>query len=214
MWSTISVIAFLSFVTFYSSIITTTLFVLSYLFWIYQYATIFIYKSKSKRVTEKLFEWYNLLINCVFFVSYLFYLVNNPILSILSLILIISFLLVMINVVFLILMKQARKNSLLLVLFYFSSVFGIIFLFTFFYTTFGQTPIGQIVNQLNSTRALTVPDYLYFSSSTFYTSSFGDLIPGDSAWLARLFTQIEVALSFVLHVIYLGKILSDSNTDK
>ena len=59
-----------------------------------------------------------------------------------------------------------------------------------------------------STNSITnnLDDLLYFSSGTFYALSYGDIIPRCNT--SRLASQIEVGISFILHVIILSHLLN------
>lgn len=48
-------------------------------------------------------------------------------------------------------------------------------------------------------------DYMYFSSSVFYSCTFGDIFP---LGYSRLLVSLELAFSFVIHIIILGLIIS------
>ena len=47
---------------------------------------------------------------------------------------------------------------------------------------------------------------MYFSSGTFYSATFGDLVPIN--WQIKLIAQIELFISAAIHIIILGDLLS------
>jgi hypothetical protein len=89
-------------------------------------------------------------------------------------------------------------------------VFFIIVLFGMFYMFVGASTGNEIKYQSNSTMSI-VPsnkiwDFIYFSGSVFYSSTFGDFVPFG---YSRLLAILEVAVSFILHVIVLGSIIPE-----
>ncbi|MDO8622989.1 MAG: hypothetical protein Q7R52_01985 [archaeon] len=63
-----------------------------------------------------------------------------------------------------------------------------------------------VLDNTNKTIINDVKGLLYFSSGNFYTLSYGDLIPICDKY--RFISQIEVVISFILHVIIISHILS------
>jgi hypothetical protein len=63
-----------------------------------------------------------------------------------------------------------------------------------------------IYDTSNNSITQEVDDLLYFSSGTFYAISYGDIIPKCN--ISRLASQLEVGISFILHVIILSHLLT------
>lgn len=77
------------------------------------------------------------------------------------------------------------------------------YVFTFISAFEGQE---VIITGANIGAKLTAWDYVYFSSGNFYAMSFGDLIP--KGWAMKIFSQVELMISALIHVILLGDIIS------
>lgn len=93
-----------------------------------------------------------------------------------------------------------------LIISYILLAFMVIVSFGVFYITTGVSEGNFIKNSFSNTTVTNTYDYLYFSSITYYSSGYGEYYPvGDRM---RLITQIEVAFSFVIHIIVLGMVLS------
>lgn len=93
-----------------------------------------------------------------------------------------------------------------LIVAYLMLAFMVILSFSVFYITTSVSEGNSIKNSFSNTTITNTYDYLYFSSTTYYSSGYGEYYPvGDRM---RSITQIEVAFSFVIHIIVLGMVIS------
>lgn len=101
---------------------------------------------------------------------------------------------------------KGKKRIFFIILAYLCLAGSIILLFTITYP-FAYVFSGNSL-QTNSDLISTnqTSDFLYFSSATFYSASYGEIFPvGDEI---RFLTQLEVICGVILHVIVLAWILS------
>jgi len=82
--------------------------------------------------------------------------------------------------------------------------FVAIVLFGSIFTVIGEFE-GNELMWGNESKVEDAWDYMYFSSSVFYSSTFGDIFP---LGYSRLLVSLEFAFSFVIHIIILGLIIS------
>ena len=80
----------------------------------------------------------------------------------------------------------------------------LIILFAGLFITYNQN--CGILDVASNTITNDLKNLLYFSSGNFYTLSYGDLIPICNK--NRLLSQIEVAFSFIFHIIIISHLLS------
>lgn len=65
---------------------------------------------------------------------------------------------------------------------------------------------NDIKNSFNSTYSMDLLDYVYFSSTMYFSSNYGGFYPVGN--LMRLITQFQVAWSFIIHIILLGRVMT------
>ena len=90
-----------------------------------------------------------------------------------------------------------------------------IILFGFIFALIGANESNALIwtNQYstNNSNNMTSWDHIYFSSTSYYANSVGDIQPlGHSKTLM----SIETAISFLFHVVILGFLFSDPNYNK
>ncbi len=90
-----------------------------------------------------------------------------------------------------------------IILSYIMLAFGSILFFGFMYNIFSGFPEHQIISQ-EGNHINEVWNYLYFSSSVFYTNTFGDILPQG---FSKVMVQIELLYSFIVHIIVLGAVI-------
>jgi len=108
--------------------------------------------------------------------------------------------------------KDSKHKPLLkiiaIVLMYTFLAISMIILFGFLFIISDSTAGSEIIRPCNTTPSnttLTGEDFLFYSGTVFYSSTFGDMVPqGFSRWL----TLFECMVSYIFHVILLGVIVS------
>ncbi|MCK4589060.1 MAG: hypothetical protein KAT77_01360 [Nanoarchaeota archaeon] len=80
-----------------------------------------------------------------------------------------------------------------------------IVLFGYFFTLSSAYENNGLIWTNSNTEIGSAWDYVYFSSSTYYTNSVGDIQP---LGFSRVIMQTETAISFIFHVIILGFVVS------
>lgn len=171
---------------------------------------------KEKDIFQKLYTSYILILNLIFFglyISFVFFKIN--IVSILFLIIAIGFIFLLTALYSLFFLKITKRNIYALVANYLYLVFVTVILFGYVFAFFSAFNGQGIVDYKTDSKITELWNYIYFSSTTFYSTTFGDLIP--SGWMIKLISQIEVVVSAVIHVIILGDLLSrrlDSQKNK
>jgi hypothetical protein len=83
--------------------------------------------------------------------------------------------------------------------------FSLILLFGFIFLISGIFSGNEIKWAINNSKLDNLWDFVWFSGSVFYSNTFGDIIPFG---YSRAIALLEVAVSFFLHVIILGYIIS------
>ena len=79
--------------------------------------------------------------------------------------------------------------------------------FAYLYALFvGFPDQGLAIQGLTNSSLITTWDFIYYSSTALYTSSYGNSYP--IGWIMRLLYQLEVIVGAILHVIILGIIIS------
>jgi hypothetical protein len=102
--------------------------------------------------------------------------------------------------------SKGNKRIFLIILAYVSLVLSIILLFMFLYIFSTAFPPNSLQTSNQNLSINPSSDYLYFSSTTFYSASYGEIYPVGN--IMRFLTQLEVSISFILHVIVIAWILS------
>ena len=85
------------------------------------------------------------------------------------------------------------------------SLFLLIILFGYSYAILGSFEDNGIEWVTENGVVTDVWNSIYFSAQTFYSSSFGDIVP---LGYSRLLVVVELIFSVILHVIVLGRIIS------
>jgi hypothetical protein len=165
----------------------------------------FIYNKKVKisNKFQKNLSWIFFVILTLFALTYLFA-INKEILMTAFLFILVS-LFIITSVVILTFQNMLKsKNIPQIIINYIIFSFVLILLFAFFYALFSGWEINKIINSENNSVKGTW-DFIYFSSSVFYTSVI-NYIP--NGW-SKLIVQIELVVSFIVHTILIGNIIPE-----
>ncbi|MEK6917809.1 MAG: ion channel [Nanoarchaeota archaeon] len=172
-------------------IITLAIFIITDIFYVLR-------KKRRDNFFTSWGDWLTILILVAMLVLYLvlsFKSLEFKILSLLAFVFVVLAVLVING--FVLLVKSERSFWIILPYIALVSATIVFFGFTF---TFSQ------INYSNGTLVKNAWDYIYFSSSTFYASTYGDIIPTGA--LSKFLTQIEIFFSFIIHIFLVGYILS------
>lgn len=98
-----------------------------------------------------------------------------------------------------------KKNNILFVVFsYIFFVFALIFFFSTLFALL-QTDTSKLVFSETNSSVTRLEDFLYFSASNFYSSTYGDILPlGDRM---RLIALIQLLCSSLVHVIVISRLV-------
>jgi hypothetical protein len=188
------------------------LFIGSFTLWIIAYFSYEIVGEKwqKKDKFQKLYSFYILILNLAFLAIYIIFLFKLTVLT-LAVFLGVIFYLFIVNFVYsLILLWQSKRDKLLFVIStYLFMAFMTIVLFGFIFSFTSAFEGNKIINPSSNEPAKVAWEYVYFSSGTFYSASFGDYVP--IGIVNKVISQIELALSAIIHIIILGEILSKRN---
>jgi hypothetical protein len=162
---------------------------------------------KKKDVFENVFTGYIFIINLLFELllgAVIYFKISNtlpvfPILTILGL----GFFIISFFILFLLI--KSYKSIILIIILYAFTALATIILFGFLFSTFSGLPNHGLYD-LNNTKLNDLSSTLYFSSSTFYSISYGDIIPKGN--ILRLISQLEALAATIIHVILLGWLVS------
>jgi len=109
------------------------------------------------------------------------------------------------------LIKSKKLNTFDIISRYLLISFLLIVFFGLVYAILNGFPGQGLIYEDSATAIENTGDILYFSSSIFYSNAIGDIIPQG---YSKLLSQIETALSHVLHIILLGILIAKlSNSD-
>ncbi|MBI3027747.1 hypothetical protein HYY70_06580 [Candidatus Woesearchaeota archaeon] len=98
------------------------------------------------------------------------------------------------------------KSIFWIIIFYLALAFTSIILFGYIFTIISSFEDSRILDSKGQP-IKGAWEYVYFSSSVFYSNTFGETPNG----LSKLFVQIELAFSFIVHIIVLGSIVNSLN---
>ena len=101
------------------------------------------------------------------------------------------------------------KNLFWIIIFYLALAFTSIIMFGYIYTILGAFENNKIFDSEGKS-IQSAWDYVYFSSSVFYSNTFGEHPNG----LSKLFVQIELGFSVVVHIIILGFVINSLSNKK
>ena len=184
----------------------------------------FIYNKKVKYDAGiKIINWI-LFVNLVLVsLAYLFASFKDYDLAAIMLLLMIAVVLIAITfsyVIHLWKIKDSKVNRpimkvIIIIILYLALAINTIFLFSFFFTVAGSFPGNEILNANNKEKVTGLNNLAFYSGTVFYTSVFGNMIPNG---LSRWITLFEYSISYIIHIIILGIVVSsfipNSNSEK
>ena len=163
---------------------------------------IHLYAIKEKNLLSRIFGAIYTFIFIFYLIIYLSMAVGEINITVVSIIIFtIILLLGSVTIYFLILNKS--KNIISITLGYLGLALSIILLFGFIFSILGMNADNQIKGPDNQS-IKGVWNYVGFSASSFYAINFGEVPQG----ISRVFSYIEIAISFIIHIIILGGIIN------
>lgn len=99
---------------------------------------------------------------------------------------------------------RKSKKLLPLILTYLGLAMSIIILFGGLFILVGGAEEDQITNS-EGEKLTDTWDYIAYSASNFYSNNFGEIPSGKS----RLISNFELAISFIIHIIILGEVITN-----
>ncbi|MBI2649939.1 hypothetical protein HYX04_01355 [Candidatus Woesearchaeota archaeon] len=108
--------------------------------------------------------------------------------------------------------KKPIIKVIIIIILYLALAINTIILFSFFFTVVGSFQGNEILYS-NNTKVIGLDNIIFYSGTIFYTSVFGNMIPnGLSQWI----TLFEYSVSYIIHIILLGIIVSSfiTNSDR
>lgn len=103
------------------------------------------------------------------------------------------------------------ENLLVIILAYLAISFLLIVLFGLGFTTIEGFNKGHLILTASNSSLKSSWDYVYFSSSAFYSNSLGEIVP---VGLSKTLMQIESAISYLYHTIIIGFVISAISNKK
>lgn len=104
-------------------------------------------------------------------------------------------------------LKKRESNILMVSIFYVAFVFSLVWLYTTFYAML-ITEGNRLIFTSNNLPVNEILDFVYFSASNFYASTYGDILPIGNM---RFIAISQVLVSFIIHVLVISWLTNTKN---